>query len=326
VTDADTLLHSDMAMETQPAPGFDNRISLQKLEVFCLVVELGGVGRAADHLGVSQPVVTAHMRTLQERVGTKLIRRDGQRLHLTETGEAVHEWAKDVLTRGREVARQVQGLADGATGTAVVIASMSVGSYMLPEAVSAFARERPRASITLLVSDSEDAKAALEHGGADFAVLTGDPEMSSATLVAEPVCDHELILVASPGDTDVGDVVAIEDLSRLRYVCSPGTRPRRRLVDAALETIGVRERRIAIQLGHPEALKRATASGIGVCFVLRSSVGSELEHGTLREVAIEGARLTVPIVIVQRADKRFSPLQDVLRATIRETLVERYAA
>jgi LysR family transcriptional regulator, low CO2-responsive transcriptional regulator len=326
VTDADTLLHSDMAMETQPAPGFDNRISLQKLEVFCLVVELGGIGRAADHLGVSQPVVTAHMRTLQERVGTKLIYRDGQRLHLTETGEAVHEWAKDVLTRGREVARQVQGLADGATGTAVVIASMSVGSYMLPEAVSAFARERPRASITLLVSDSEDAKAALEHGGADFAVLTGDPEMSSATLVAEPVCDHELILVASPGDTDVGDAVAIEDLSRLRYVCSPGTRPRRRLVDAALETIGVRERRIAIQLGHPEALKRATASGIGVCFVLRSSVGSELEHGTLREVAIEGARLTVPIVIVQRADKRFSPLHDVLRATIRETLVERYAA
>ena len=78
----------------------------------------------------------------------------------------MHEWAKDVLTRGREVARQVQGLADGATGTAVVIASMSVGSYMLPEVVSAFARERPRASITLLVSDSEDAKAALEHGGA----------------------------------------------------------------------------------------------------------------------------------------------------------------
>jgi LysR family transcriptional regulator, low CO2-responsive transcriptional regulator len=315
-----------MAMETQPAPGFDNRISLQKLEVFCLVVELGGIGRAADHLGVSQPVVTAHMRTLQERVGTKLIYRDGQRLHLTETGEAVHEWAKDVLTRGREVARQVQGLADGATGTAVVIASMSVGSYMLPEAVSAFARERPRASITLLVSDSEDAKAALEHGGADFAVMTSDSEMSSATLVAEPVCDHELILVASPDDTDVGDVVAIEDLSRLRYVCSPGTRPRRRLVDAALETIGVGDRRIVIQLGHPEALKRATASGIGVSLMLRSSVVAELEHGTLREVAIDGARLTVPIVIVQRADKRFSPLQDVLRTAIRETLIERYAA
>ena len=63
-----------------------------------------------------------------------------------------------------------------------------------------------------------------------------------------------------------------------------------------------------------------------MCLVLRCSVVSELEHGTLREVAIEGARLTVPIVIVQRADKRFSALQDVLRATIRETLVERYAA
>ena len=172
------------------------------------------------------------------------------------------------------------------------------------------------------MSDSEDAKAALEHGGADFAVLTSDSEMSSSTLVAEPVCDHELILVASPDDTDVGDVVAIEDLSGLRYVCSPGTRPRRRLVDAALETIGVRDRRIAIQLGHPEALKRATApaSGCASCCARRSCPSWSTGRCARWR---SRARLTVPIVIVQRADKRFSPLQDVLRATIRETLVER---
>ena len=35
------------------AEGYDNRISLQKLEVFCLVVELGGVSRAAEHLFVA---------------------------------------------------------------------------------------------------------------------------------------------------------------------------------------------------------------------------------------------------------------------------------
>jgi DNA-binding transcriptional LysR family regulator len=313
-------------MDAQPPFGFDNRISLQKLEVFLLVVELGGIGRAADHLNVSQPVVTAHMRTLQERVGAKLIYRDGQQMRLTEMGEAVHDWAKEVLTRSREVARQIQGLADGATGTAVVASSMSVGSYMLPEVVSDFVRDRPRASITLLVSDADDAKAAAEHGDADFAVVTSDMEPDASNLRTEAICDHELILVAAPNDSHVSDVVAVDDLARLRYVCSPRGRPRRRLVDHALGDIGVRDRRIAIQLGHPEALKCATARGLGVCLMMRSSVTGELAAGILREVAIEDAHLTIPVVLVRRADKRFSPLQSVLMATIREVLAERFAA
>ena len=58
----------------------DQRISLQKLEIFCLVVDLGGVGRAAEHLFVAQPVVSAHLRTLQERLGAELLYRDGRRL------------------------------------------------------------------------------------------------------------------------------------------------------------------------------------------------------------------------------------------------------
>jgi DNA-binding transcriptional LysR family regulator len=313
-------------MDAQPPFGFDNRISLQKLEVFLLVVELGGIGRAADHLNVSQPVVTAHMRTLQERVGARLIYRDGQQMRLTEMGEAVHDWAKEVLTRSREVARQIQGLADGATGTAVVASSMSVGSYMLPDIVSEFVHARPRASITLLVSDAEDAKAATERGDADFAVVTSDSEPEGSTLSAEGICDHDLILVASRNDAHVGDVVTVDDLAGLRYVCSPGGRPRRRLVDTAMAAIGVRDRRIAIQLGHPEALKSATALGLGVCLMLRSSVSRELEAGILREVAIEDARLTVPVVLIRRADKRFSPLQSVLMATMRELLTERFAA
>ncbi|WP_219412377.1 helix-turn-helix domain-containing protein [Pseudonocardia nigra] len=47
----------------------DNRISLQKLEVLCLVVELGGVHRAAERLFVAQPVVSAHLRPCRSASG-----------------------------------------------------------------------------------------------------------------------------------------------------------------------------------------------------------------------------------------------------------------
>jgi DNA-binding transcriptional LysR family regulator len=314
-----------MAIDTShTGSGFDNRISLQKLEVFCLVVELGGIGRAAEHLNVSQPVVTAHMRTLQERVHAKLLYRDGQQMRLTEMGDAVYAWAKEVLTRSREISRQIQGMADGAAGTVVVASSMTVGSYMMPPILSDFMRERPRASITLEVSDAEDAINATEVGDADFAVISSRADLDQSMLETEHLCDHELLLVASPNDSHVGDVVTVDDLARLRYVDSLRGRPRRRLVDEALDGIGVHDRQIAIQLGHPEALKIATARGVGVCLMLAASVRTELTAGVLRQVAIEDASLSVPIQLVRRTDKRLSALQDVLLATVREAVPERF--
>jgi DNA-binding transcriptional LysR family regulator len=215
-------------------------------------------------------------------------------------------------------------MADGAAGTVVIASSMSVGSYMLPGIMSDFMRERPRASITLNVSDAEDAIDATEVGDADFAVITSGADLDPSTLQTEHVCDHQLLLVASPNDSHVGDVVTLDDLGRLRYVCSPRGKPRRRLVDEALDGIGVHDRQIAIQLGHPEALKIATARGIGVCLMLGASVTQELEAGILRQVEIEDARLSVPIQLARRTDKRFSALQEVLLATVRETLPQRF--
>ena len=302
----------------------DTRISLKKLEILCLVVELGGIGRAADHMHVSQPVVTAHMRMLQERVGAPLLYRDGARMQLTEAGEAVYAWATEVLSRSRELSREIEGLAGGEAGTVVVASSMSVGSYLLPWVLSEFCLRRPLASVKLQVSDAEDAQRAAESGECDFAVITSGSRVDGAVR-AEHIGDHDLVLVAAP-DAAVGDCVTAEELALLPFVCSPAGRPRRRLVEGALRRLGIVERSVAIELGHPEALKTATRRGLGVAMLLRASVQSELDSGALREVKIAEGSLTVPILLVNRAGKRFTPLQlelvDVVRDAFGDAAVD----
>src|SRR4051812_6364004 len=98
----------------------DTRISLHKLEVFITVVELGSVSRAAERLYVAQPVVSAHIKSLEERVGAKLLQRRDNRMVLTEAGEVAYSWARDLLTRSREMQREVEGLIDGSRGTVTV--------------------------------------------------------------------------------------------------------------------------------------------------------------------------------------------------------------
>jgi DNA-binding transcriptional LysR family regulator len=299
----------------------DTRIPLQKLEVFVLVVELESISRAAERLFIAQPAVTAHVNSLEERLGAELLYRDGRRMRPTEAGETVYRWAQDVLTRSREMAREIGGLADGTRGSAVLASSMSAGSYLLPSVLSRFQRGHPGADITLDVSNPELAVRAVESGHADLAVVIEDVELiRSAQLQYEQLGEEDLVLVAAP-DADPQELsIPIQRLVTLPFVCSPEGLTRREMVERRLRDHGVQRENVIMALGHPEAMKRAAIDGLGCVLLFRSAVRQEFDDGRLREVAINDARLRVPILLIYRQGKRFSPLQQQLIAAVRSHL------
>jgi LysR family transcriptional regulator, low CO2-responsive transcriptional regulator len=298
----------------------DDRITLNKLRVFALVVELGSVTQAADRLYVAQPVVTAHIRSLEERVGAKLFYREGRTTHLTEAGRTVHTWAIDVLTRTRELERNLDGLTDGTRGSVVVGASMTIGSYSLPLVLAAFRRERSQVQIRMNILDPDHVIPDTESGKNDFAVVLVRVDPSSPGLAAEQIGYEEFVLVAAVDGTPSGLEVSTEDLRELWFVEAQARTLRRRHADAAFKQLALGSRKVAIEMGHPEAMKRAVASGLGVSLMYRSSVVAELEAGALREIPIAGAGpMGSPVFLVHRKDKIFSAVQlDLISAIRRE--------
>jgi DNA-binding transcriptional LysR family regulator len=295
----------------------DRRITLHKLEVFELVVELGGVSRAADRLYVAQPVVTAHIRSLEQRLGTTLFYREGGRMHLTEGGRSVHAWASDLLRRTRELSRHLDGLSDGSQGSVVLGASMSVGSYSLPPLLSRFREERPLVDIVLHILDTEHALADTEAGEHDFAVAVVEVDPGSRGLRAEKLGDDELVVVAAPDGDPPESRITVDQLAKLSFVEAPQKLLRRQFVDHQLQRIGIRDRKVSIELGHPEAMKRATAAGLGVAVLFRSAVRSELASGELREIEVQDVHLSGPIYLVHRKDKLFSAVHRELIDAVR---------
>jgi LysR family transcriptional regulator, low CO2-responsive transcriptional regulator len=261
----------------------DTRVSLQKLEVFCLVADVGSVSRAAEQLYVAQPVVSAHVKSLEERVGAKLLQRRGNRMVLTEAGEVAYTWANDVLTRSREMEREVEGLADGSRGIAAIASSMTAGSYLLPELLAQFRQARPGAHITLSASDPEHASAAVEAGECDFAVVIAEEDqVVHRSLVLERLCEEPLVLVAPADGRPASDTVTLKELGSMPLVSSPLGLSRQRMVARQLAELGVTSMPVAIELGHAEAMKRAVRSGLGVAVLFLSSVEEELRRGELR--------------------------------------------
>jgi len=130
----------------------------------------------------------------------------------------------------------------------------------------------------------------------------------------------EMVLIAAPKMVPASGRVTIEELAQLPFIEAPSGIVRRNFVDRQLSKLGVEQRNVVLQLGHTEAMKRAAREGFGVSLVFRSAIEDELEMGTLKEIAIDGAVLRNPVFLVSRKGKTFSPLHTGLIEAIRDTL------
>jgi DNA-binding transcriptional LysR family regulator len=76
-------------------------MKLRHLRFFIAVVEYGGVGKAAERLGMSQPAISAGIKLLQEELGEPLFERSGGRHRIAPTPAALrfHEHAREILAR-----------------------------------------------------------------------------------------------------------------------------------------------------------------------------------------------------------------------------------
>jgi DNA-binding transcriptional LysR family regulator len=304
----------------------DTRISLRRLEVFCLVVEQGGVTRAAEHLFVAQPAVSSQIRALEEWVGTKLFLRTSGRLVLTDAGQRVYEWAQEMLARSLEMRRDVASLSDGHRGTLIVAASLAAGTYLLPPPLVALHAARPQVEIVINVAQPQDAVHATQSGEADLAIVAWDGRDTPDYLVGEHLHSEEIVLCASPGGPPATDAIERGEVAALPHADISSKAAFYRMLELQLRRQGVRDRNITIRLGHAETIKRVIRDHHLVGFIPRYVVDDELAAGTLREIKVDNLELEEHLWMFRRSGKVQTPLHEAAVEALREYLDARRPA
>src|SRR5205085_2290836 len=77
------------------------------LAAFCAVVERKSFSQAAERLGVTQPAVSLQIRSLEERLGQRLLDRSGRRVEPTEAGLVLYRGAQRLLALEEQIIEQV---------------------------------------------------------------------------------------------------------------------------------------------------------------------------------------------------------------------------
>ncbi len=255
-------------------------MNLNHLAIFHAVAEEGNVTRAAERLHISQPAVSKTLHELEKSLGTALFHRLSKGVRLTEAGELLHGYARQIFALETEAGRALGELRGLERGKLSVGASTTIGVYLLPEICVAFRTLFPGIEVQLEIANTAQIQARLLRNEFDLALMEGylaAPEIQSETLGHD-----EIVCIVAPRHR----LLREKDLSVASLLKEPllwreagsGTRA---VVEQALSERGWHTPPL-LSLGSTEAIKRAVAAGRGIAFVSRLTVEDELRSGELK--------------------------------------------
>ena len=166
---------------------------LEDMQVFIRVVESGGIGIAAEQLGIAASAVSRRLAELEKRLGITLINRTTRTSHLTEAGNLYYTRALKVIDDVAELNTLASDPQTSLKGTLRLAAPLSFGLDHLAPALDSFAQNQPE--LTLHV-DFSDQHIDLIEGGYDLAFRIGD--LDDSTLKARRISPIRFVMCASP--------------------------------------------------------------------------------------------------------------------------------
>jgi DNA-binding transcriptional LysR family regulator len=291
-------------------------MNLNHLAIFHAVAQTGSMTLGAERLDVSQPAVSKQVRELERALGVPLFDRIGRRVHLSQAGEILADYARRLFALAHEAQRAMADVRGVGRGRLAIGASTTIGTYLLPGVVAEFWRRHPKIELLVEIENTEQIHRRLAGHELDLGLTEGF--VDEETLDADVFHQDELVVIASPGHHLAGKPrVPLSALQEEPFILREPGSGTRAVEERALARLKVPVR-VAMALGSTEAIKRVVAEGVGLAIVSRLAVRAEGAAGTLVVLPVAGLRIDRPLYLVRRQGRRDGPALQAFCGVLRE--------
>ncbi|MFE4016220.1 LysR substrate-binding domain-containing protein [Streptomyces sp. NPDC059101] len=174
-------------------------MEIRQLRYFLTVAEELHFGRAAERLHIVQSAVSQQLRRLERELGTELFARSTRVVRLTEAGDRLLPYAREMLALQARAREAIDELRAEQAATVRLGTSSGLGAR-LDALLAAFARLDGQAQLELVTGSTEERLAKVRTGDLDATLLRGertDPDLEflplwQDTLMAALPARHEL--------------------------------------------------------------------------------------------------------------------------------------
>ena len=278
-------------------------MDFEQLRTFLEVSRLRSFSRAAEKLSVTQPAISAQIRSLETEVGARLFDRDGGKVTFTAAGRVFEPFAEHVLQCQAHIGITIAELHRSPRGEISISANEATSLYVLPAVFAAFKRQYTRVGLKIVRADRARILEEVLNRDVDFGVVS--LPVKDARLTIEAIHKDEVVLVTGPAHPLAGrESVTVAELLEHPLLLTKSGRQRDQLDDFFRgEDV---HPRVAMEVESSELLKRLIGAGLGMGFLPRAVVAPDLAAGALHVCKVEGLRLQRELALVFRKEKTLS--------------------
>ncbi|KUL96477.1 LysR family transcriptional regulator [Bosea sp. WAO] len=235
------------------------------IEILQAIVKAGGVSRAAEALGISQPAVSRSIGELEQALGFRLFDRVRNRLVITHEGRLFYDQV-EASFRGLDHLRATAArIRDHGSGGLRLGCQSVLSSSLVPRALQRFRERHPQSEVTLMVLPSRDIRDGVVSGAFDLGLTSDEIDVSGVKqrLFVRP----RLSCIMPAGHPLAGrSVIRPEDLADIPFVNYVREDRARQQLDRVFAETGVAPR-IVVSTLYAATVCALVAESLGVGLV-----------------------------------------------------------
>ncbi|TNC18957.1 LysR family transcriptional regulator [Amycolatopsis alkalitolerans] len=275
---------------------------LADLDLLLSVESFGSVGKAAQAHSLSQPAASIRISAMERRLGLRLLERSPTGSKLTEEGELLARYARNVMHAARELLEFGSGFRASEAKRLRVAASPAVSEHLLPEWLNRSGFSFGEARVEVRTGSVDTLRQLIRASQVDLAFIDGwcqagghGQKLFRDDVVTQYICDDKLAVVVGskhPWAKRSGPLTVAE-LASAQLVLRERGSGLREFTDELLGA--ARAPRGYVEFPSNAAIKQAVATSRRVTVLNVSTVRSELAEGRLHLVAVDQEMPAKPI-------------------------------
>lgn len=215
-------------------------MEVYQVKVFLEVARQLSFTEAADALNLTQPAVSAKIKSLESEIGTSLFYRLGRKIQLTEVGHFLFQEGQKLIDLENHLLKKIEEIKQGKLGQLKIGGTSSIAEGWLPEVLFQYRQQYPEVQTQCVVFDcAED----LYRGITSQQIDLGISEISFedfSEISATAIATIQYSLFAAPNHPLARyKWFSLKELNQYELVMLPAGSPSRLVFESRLSELGL---------------------------------------------------------------------------------------
>jgi DNA-binding transcriptional LysR family regulator len=279
-------------------------MDIRDLEVFLAMVKHLNFSHAGEEVHLSQPSVSVRIHSLEDELQTRLFEQIGKKVMLTEAGRIFEPYARRVVSALDDSRRAIEEYRGLEQGSLRIGASTTPGMYLVPRVIAKFKRKHPKIVVRLGIKNTRQIEEGIIGSEFDLGIVGGhliSDEIETITWRTD-----ELVLTVPRGHRLARNrQITPGDLTDEKFINREPGSATQAAIESHLHLLNL-PLESSLEMGNPETVKLAVKDGLGIAFLSKFAIETDLRTRTLVALNVRGLHINRELKIIYRKGRHLS--------------------